>query len=93
MCASASSPAANDMAAKLAAGTLPPGAPRSPRSSSSTSVWMRWLAMLFTAILWFVILDMVRISVRRLRGQAVPASSEAPYRATRMKTLILGGAS
>ena len=37
--------------------------------------------MLLTAILWFVILDMARVCLRRLRGLPVPRSSEAPYRA------------
>ena len=84
--------AANDLAAKLAAGALP-----AERAAVAPQLIFNqrldaWLAMLFTAVLWFVILDMVRISVRRVRGQAVPASSEAPYRATRMKMPILGGA-
>jgi carbon starvation protein len=85
--------AANDLAAKLAAGALPPERAAVAPQLIFNQRLDAWLAMLFTTILWFVILDMVRISVRRLRGQAVPASSEAPYRATRMKTLILGGAS
>jgi carbon starvation protein len=79
--------AADDLAVKLAAGTLP-----AERAAVAPQLIFNqrldaWLAMLFTAILWFVILDMARICVRRLSGRSVPASSEAPYRPTR-----LGGA-
>ena len=85
--------AANDLAAKLAAGVLAPEraavAPQLIFNQRLEAV----LTVLFTAILWLIILDMVRISVRRLRGHAVPASSEAPYQATRLETVILGAAS
>ena len=76
--------AANDMAAKLAAGALPPERAAVAPQLIFNQRLDAWLALLFTAILWFVILDMVRICVRRLRGQVVPSSSEAPYVATRL---------
>jgi carbon starvation protein len=76
--------AANDLAVKLAAGTLPPERAAVAPQLIFNQRLDGWLAMLFTAILWFVILDMARICVRRLRGWSVPASSEAPYRATRL---------
>ena len=76
--------AASDMAAKLAAGALPPERAAVAPQLIFNQRLDAWLAMLFTAILWFVILDMVRICVRRLRGQVVPSSSEAPYVATRL---------
>ena len=85
--------AANDLAAKLAAGVLAPERAAVAPQLIFNQRLDGWLAMLFTAILWFIILDMVRVSVRRLRGHAVPASSEAPYQATRLKTVILGAAS
>jgi hypothetical protein len=40
--------------------------------------------MLFTALLWLVIIDMLRLCVQRLRGRPVAESSEAPYRASRL---------
>ena len=86
--------AANDPCrAKLAAGVLAPERAAVAPQLIFNQRLDGWLAMLFTAILWFIILDMVRISVRRLRGHAVPASSETPYQATRLKTVILGAAS
>jgi carbon starvation protein len=73
--------AANDLAVKLAAGTLPAAkaavAPQLIFNQRLDAV----LTLLFTAILWLIILDMARICVRRLRGLPVPVSSEAPYRA------------
>jgi carbon starvation protein len=72
--------AADDLAAKLAAGTLPAAkaavAPQLIFNQRLDAV----LTLLFTAILWLIILDMARICVRRLRGLPVPVSSEAPYR-------------
>jgi carbon starvation protein len=77
--------AANDLASKLAAGSLP-----AERAAVAPQLIFNqrldaWLALLFTAILWLVILDMVRICVRRLRGLSVPASSEVPYRESQLK--------
>ena len=80
--------AADDLAAKLAANALP-----AERAAVAPQLIFNqrldaWLAMLFTAILWFVILDMVRICARALRGQRVPLSSEAPYRASRLNAAV-----
>ncbi|MBS0377318.1 MAG: carbon starvation protein A [Proteobacteria bacterium] len=77
--------AADDLAAKLAAGSLSPERAKVAPQLIFNQRLDAYLAMLFTAILWFVILDMARISLRRLRGQSVPESSEAPYVATRLK--------
>ena len=76
--------AANDLAGKLAAGALP-----AERAAAAPQLIFNqrldaYLAMLLTAILWFVILDMARVCLRRLRGLPVPRSSEAPYRARRL---------
>ena len=76
--------AANELAVKFAAGALPPERAAVAPQLIFNQRLDGWLAMLFTAILWFVILDMARICVRRLRGQSVPVSSETPYRATRL---------
>jgi len=40
--------------------------------------------------LWFVILDMARICLRSLRGERVPASSETPYRESRLNAATQG---
>jgi carbon starvation protein len=38
-----------------------------------------WLTVFFTLVLWIVIVDMLRIASRRMRGLPVPTGSEAPY--------------
>jgi len=77
---------ASDMAAKLAAGVLPP-----ERAAVASQLIFNqrldgWLPVLFTAILWFVITDMIRVCLRRLRGSVIK-SSEAPYQPTMLEGL------
>jgi carbon starvation protein len=43
-----------------------------------------WLTLFFLAVVWFVIIDMLRISIRYSRGQPVTRSSEAPYQVSRL---------
>ncbi len=76
--------AAADLAAKLSTGALSPERAAVAPQLIFNQRLDAYLAMLFTAILWFVILDMARICARRLRGQPVPASSESPYTPTRL---------
>jgi carbon starvation protein len=77
--------AATDMAKKLAAGALPPDRAAVAPQLIFNQRLDGWLTVLFTVILWFVILDMVRICVRRLSGQPVVPSSEAPYQQTKLE--------
>jgi carbon starvation protein len=77
--------AANDMAAKLAAGALSPDKAAVAPQLIFNQRLDGWLTILFTAILWFVILDMLRICVRRLSGKEVMQSSEAPYQPTKLE--------
>lgn len=71
--------AANQMAAKLASGAMPPEqaavAPQLIFNQRLDAV----LAVMLSAILWVVIADMVRVSLRVIRGQPVPPNSEAPH--------------
>jgi carbon starvation protein len=71
--------AANQMAAKLASGAMPPEqaavAPQLIFNQRLDAV----LAVMLSAILWVVIADMVRVSLRVMRGQPVPPNSEAPH--------------
>jgi len=76
--------AANDLAGRLAAGTLP-----AERAAVAPQLIFNqrldgWLTMLFTALLWLVILDMLRVCARRLRGEPVAQTSEAPYQVSRL---------
>ena len=77
--------AASDMAKKLAAGALPPDRAAVTPQLIFNQRLDGWLTVLFTVILWFVILDMARVCVRRLSGQAVVPSSEAPYQQTKLE--------
>jgi len=85
--------AANDLAAKLAAGTLP-----AERAAVAPQLIFNqrldgWLTVLFTAIVWFVIIDMIRVWSRRARGLSVIQSSEAPYQLTRLQGVPQGSGS
>jgi len=76
--------AANDMAAKLAAGTLTPEQARVAPQLIFNQQLDAWLTMFFIAVLWIVILDMLRVSYRHLAGKPVPNVSETPYEASRL---------
>jgi carbon starvation protein len=83
--------AAADLAAKLAAGTL-----SAERAAVAPQLIFNQrldaaLTLLFTAILWLVILDMGRVTVRRLRGLAVRSSSESPYQPSQLAGPALAG--
>src|SRR5690606_10686846 len=71
--------AANQLATKLASGALPPEqaavAPQLIFNQRLDAV----LAVLLTLILWVVIADMIRVSLRTVRGLPVPPNSEAPH--------------
>jgi carbon starvation protein len=71
--------AANDMAAKLAAGTLPP-----EKAAVATQLIFNqhldaWLTLFFVVVLWVVVLDMLRVVVQSYFKKAVLASSEVAY--------------
>ena len=83
--------AAADLAAKLAAGTL-----SAERAAVAPQLIFNQrldaaLTLLFTAILWLVILDMGRVAVRRLRGLPVRSSSESPYQPSQPAGPALAG--
>jgi carbon starvation protein len=81
---------ASDLAAKLAAGTLTPDRAAVASKLIFNQQLDGWLTIFFTAVLWFVLLDMVRVSIRFLRGLPVPPDSEAPYVATQLQPVPLG---
>ena len=76
--------AASDMAAKLAAGTLSADRVASAPTLIFNQRLDGWLTVFFTVLMWVVIIEMLRISLRHLRGLPVPSSSETPYVATRL---------
>jgi len=67
------------MAAKLAAGALSPEQAAVAPQLIFNQRLDAGLALLLTTILWVVIADMIRVSLRVVRGQPVPPNSEAPY--------------
>ena len=77
--------AASDLAAKLASGQLTGAKAATAPQLIFNQQLDGWLTIFFTAILWFVIIDMLRLASRRLRGlPANPKSSEAAYQQTRL---------
>jgi carbon starvation protein len=78
--------AANDLASKLALGALPPEKAAVAPQLIFNQRLDAWLTMFFLAVVWFVILDMARVSMRYLRGLPVSGSSEAPYQVSRLTT-------
>jgi carbon starvation protein len=77
--------AADDLSTKLAAGVLSPEKAAVAPQLIFNQQLDAWLALLFVALLWVIILDMLRMSYRSLRGQPVLASAEAPYQRTALE--------
>jgi carbon starvation protein len=73
--------AADQLAARLAAGTLPEAQAAVANQLIFNQRLDAVLAVILTAILWIVIADMLRISWRVVRGLPVPPSSETPANA------------
>jgi carbon starvation protein len=76
--------AANALAAKLAAGALTPDRAAVAPELIFNQRLNGWLTIFFTVIVWLVVIDMVRVCVRRARGLPVSQGSEAPYQPTRL---------
>jgi carbon starvation protein len=83
---------AADMAAKLAAGTLPPAqAAVAPQLILGQRI-DAMLALLFATLLWVVIIDMLRVAFRFNKGQATLPLAESQYVATRLDDgMVTGG--
>ncbi|MCB5205761.1 carbon starvation CstA family protein [Methylovorus mays] len=71
--------AANDMAAKLASGALPPEKAAVAPQLIFNQQLDAWLTLFFVVILWVVILDMLRVCWRYLAGKPVRPSTEHPH--------------
>jgi carbon starvation protein len=81
--------AAGDLTRQLSAGTLSPERAAVAPQLIFNQRLDAWLIILFTAIVWFVILDMARVGVRRLRGLPLRASSEVAYQVSRLPGTLL----
>jgi len=77
--------AAHSLADKLAAGTLPPEKAAVAPTLIFNLQLDAALALFFAALLWIIVLDMLRICVRHLNNQPVPPLSEAPHQVTQLE--------
>ena len=75
---------AADLAARLAAGTLPPDMAAHAGQLIFNQRLDAVLTLLFLCVLWLVIADMLRIAWRQRRGASVPHGSESPYVCSRL---------
>ncbi len=81
--------AANDLSAKLAAGTLAPDRAKVAPTLIFNQQLDGWLTIFFTILLWVVLIEMLRISIRHVRGLPVPPNSETPFVQTRLDPATL----
>jgi len=70
---------ANNLSSKLAAGALPPEKAAVAPQLIFNQHLDAYLTMFFVAVLWVVVIDMLRLSVRHLKGKPVLPSSEVAY--------------
>jgi len=76
--------AANDMAAKLAAGVLPPEKAAVAPQLIFNQQLDAWLTLFFVTLLWVIVFDMLRVCCRHLAGKPVPPLSESPHMPSRL---------
>jgi len=71
--------AANDLSAKLAAGSLPPEKAAVAPQLIFNQQLDAWLTLFFVMVLWVIVFDMLRVCWRHLAGKPVPALTETPH--------------
>ncbi|MFA5243157.1 MAG: carbon starvation CstA family protein [Sulfuricella sp.] len=76
--------AANDLAAKLASGKLPPEKAAVAPQLIFNQQLDAWLTLFFVILLWVIIFDMLRVCGRHLRGKPVPPSTESSHEPSRL---------
>ena len=76
--------AANEMASKLAAGVLPPEKAAVAPQLIFNQHLDAWLTIGFVALLWLVVLDMMRVALQSYFGRPVLPSSEVPYQVSKI---------
>ena len=82
---------ASNLAHKLAIGALSPASAAVAPKLIFNQQLDAWLTVIFTLIVWLVIVDMLRVAVRCVRGLPTHGSSEAPREMTRLQTAGGGG--
>ncbi|HSI43084.1 MAG TPA: carbon starvation CstA family protein [Methylotenera sp.] len=76
--------AANDMAAKLASGVLPPEKAAVAPQLIFNQQLDAYLTMFFVAVLWVVIIDTARLAYRYFAGKPLLPSTEVPHVPSRL---------
>jgi carbon starvation protein len=76
--------AANDMAAKLAAGLLPPEKAAVAPQLIFNQHLDAWFTVFFVAVLWVVLLDMLRMCCRHMAGKPVLPLTESAHIPSRL---------
>lgn len=79
--------AANDLSAKLASGALPTDKAAVAPQLIFNQHLDAYLTMFFVAVLWVVIIDMLAVCVRHLKGKPVSPLSEVPHIETQLENL------
>ena len=79
--------AANDLSAKLASGVLPADKAAVAPQLIFNQHLDAYLTMFFVAVLWVVIIDMLAVCARHLKGKPVLPLSEVPHIETRLENL------
>jgi carbon starvation protein len=77
--------AAHSLADKLAAGSLSPEKAAVAPTLIFNLQLDAALALFFAALLWIIVLDMLRICIRHLNNQPVPPLSEVPHQVTQLE--------
>ncbi|MDR2195636.1 MAG: carbon starvation protein A [Gallionellaceae bacterium] len=77
--------AANDLAAKLAAGALPPEKAAIAPALIFNQRLDAVLALFFAGLMWVIVAGTLRICLRHLSGKPVPPLTEAPHRVTQLE--------
>ena len=77
---------ANDLAAKLASGALPPEKAAIAPQLIFNQQLDTWLTAFFVIVLWVVIIDMLRVAYRYTHGLPTPPLAEAPAEVSRLAT-------
>ncbi|WP_019867614.1 carbon starvation CstA family protein [Methylovulum miyakonense] len=76
--------AANDMADKLASGSLPPEKAATAPQLIFNLHLDAYISIAFVSLLWLIVFDMLRVCSRYLTGKAVPPLTESPHIPSRL---------
>ena len=76
--------AANDLSAKLSAGSLSPEKAKIAPQLIFNLQFDAWLTVFFISLLWLIVFDMLRVAIRSINGKLVLPLSESPHSPSRL---------